>query len=154
MSDRDGVIEAMIRYGRACDSRDYALLDTCFSEDAVVRYTRNFSEEIHGRAELAAYLARALTTLDATQHLFGNFEVDVEDGKGHFRCYVQAQHVRLDAPGGHLFTVGGRYENDVERGDDGLWRLTLLDFEPTWTGGNPDVLGHVMPDDAPVRLQA
>jgi SnoaL-like domain len=154
MSDRGGVIECMVRYGRACDTRDYALLETCFTEDAVIRYTRSFADDIHGRAALVAYLTHALTVLDATQHLFGNFEVSVEGDTGRFRCYVQAQHVRLAAPGGHLFTVGGRYENDVVRGDDGLWRMTLLDFEPTWTGGNPHVLDHVMPDDAPVRHPA
>jgi hypothetical protein len=151
MSDRDGVIECMVRYGRACDMRDYSLLATCFTEAAVIRYTRSFSDEIHGRAALETYLGHALTTLDATQHLFGNFEVEANSDEGRFRCYVQAQHVRLDAEGGHLFTVGGRYHNDVVRGEDGLWRMTVLDFEPTWTGGNPDVLGHVMPDDAPVR---
>jgi hypothetical protein len=151
MSDRDGVVECMARYGRACDTRDYALLETCFTENAVIRYTRSFSEEIHGRAELETYLVHALTALDATQHLFGNFEVEVDGGAGRFRCYVQAQHVRLDAPGGHLFTVGGRYENDCVRGPDGLWRMTQLDFEPTWTGGNPDVLAHVIPDDAPIK---
>jgi hypothetical protein len=154
MSDRDGVTECMIRYGRACDMRDYALLATCFTDDAVIRYTRSFADEIQGREALGTYLAHALTTLDATQHLFGNFEVSVDGDAAHFTCYVQAQHVKLAAPGGHLFTVGGRYANDAVRGDDGLWRMTLLDFEPTWTGGNPEVLGHVMPDDAPVRQQA
>jgi hypothetical protein len=151
MSDRDGVVECMVRYGRACDSRNYALLETCFTDDAVIRYTRSFADEIHGRADLETYLVRALTTLDATQHLFGNFEVETDGATGRFRCYVQAQHVRLEAAAGHLFTVGGRYENEVVRGGDGLWRMTLLDFEPTWTGGNPDVLSHVMPADAPVR---
>jgi hypothetical protein len=153
VSARDDIVEAMVRYGRACDLRDYALLDTCFTEDTVVRYTRSFAEDIHGRAALAEYLAGALTTLDATQHLFGNFEVEHDDDRGRFSCYVQAQHVRLGAAGGHLFTVGGRYENEVERGDDGVWRMSSLDFEPTWTGGNPEVLGHVMPDDAPARQQ-
>jgi hypothetical protein len=154
MSDRDGVIESMVRYGRACDTRDYALLATCFTDDAVIRYTRSFADELHGRAALATYLSHALTALDATQHLFGNFEVACDGDEAHFSCYVQAQHVLLGAPGGHLFTVGGRYENDAVRGGDGLWRMALLDFEPTWTGGNPDVLGHVMPADAPVRQQA
>jgi hypothetical protein len=151
MSDRDGVVESMVRYGRACDSRDYALLDTCFTDEALIRYTRSFADDIHGRARLAEYLAHALTPLDATQHLFGNFEVETDGDAGRFSCYVQAQHVRLNTPGGHLFTVGGRYENETIRGADGLWRMTLLDFEPTWTGGNPDVLDHLMPDDAPAR---
>jgi hypothetical protein len=151
MSERDGVVETMVRYGRACDSRDYTVLDTCFTEDAVIRYTRSFADEIAGRAKLAEYLAHALTPLDATQHLFGNFEVELGGETARFRCYVQAQHVKLETPGGHLFTVGGRYENECVRGSDGLWRMTLLDFEPTWTGGNPQVLGHLMPDDAPAR---
>jgi hypothetical protein len=151
MSDRDGVVECMVRYGRACDSRDYTVLETCFTEDAVIRYSASFGEEIPSRAALGEYLAHALTPLDATQHLFGNFEVDADGDTARFRCYVQAQHVRLDAPGGHLFTVGGRYVNDAVRGDDGLWRMTLLTFEPTWTSGNEDVLAHVMPEDAPVR---
>lgn len=151
MGNRDGVIEAMARYGRACDTRNYELLETCFTEDAVIRYSRSFGEEIRGRGALANYLAQALSALDATQHLFGNFEVDAADGEARFRCYVQAQHVRIDAPGGHTYTVGGRYENEAALGDDGLWRIALLEFEPIWTAGNPDVLGHVMPDDAPVR---
>jgi hypothetical protein len=146
MSDAQKVIEAMARYGRAVDSRDHALLETCFTQDAVIRYSSTFSDEIRGRAALADYLDRAVGVLDATQHLFGNFEVDVRGDDASFRCYVQAQHVRLAADGGHLFTVGGRYENTAVRGADGLWRLTLLTFEPTWTGGNPAVLEHVMSD--------
>lgn len=142
MSDRDGVIESMCRYGRAIDTRGWPLLDTCFAEDAVVRYSSAFSEDIRGRADLATYLAHAVSLLDATQHLFGSFEVEIEGDGARFRCQVQAQHVRSTAPGGPLFTVGGRYANEAARGADGLWRMTLLEFEPIWTAGNPDVLAH------------
>jgi hypothetical protein len=141
----------MARYGRACDTRTYELLATCFTANAVIRYSRSFSEELRGRSALEQYLMHALAPLDATQHLFGSFEADSDGDYARFRCYVQAQHVRLEAPDGHLYTVGGRYENEAERGEDGLWRMTLLVFEPIWTGGNPDVLAHVMPEDAPVR---
>jgi hypothetical protein len=151
VTDRDAIIEAMVRYGRAVDTRDYALLETCFTEDAVIRYSPTFGDEVSGRAGLELYLLNALTPLDATQHLFANFEVEVAatGAHGRFRCGVQAQHVRSNLPGGHLFTVGGRYENDAIRGQDGVWRINLLEFEPTWTGGNPAVLAHVMPPDAP-----
>lgn len=142
--DRDGIVEAMHRYGRACDTKDWSLLATCFTEDAVIRYSATFGDEIPSRDALRDYLVHALTPLDATQHLFGNFEVERDGDTGTFRCYVQAQHVRLAAPGGHLFTVGGRYLNHATRGADGLWRMTLLEFDPIWTGGNPGVLAHVM----------
>ncbi len=151
MDDRGNVIEAMVRYGRAIDTREYGLLESCFTEDAVIRYSSSFADEIRGRAALESYLLDTVTTLEATQHLFGNFEVEVTGDQARFRCYVQAQHVRLGTPGGHLFTVGGRYENTAVRGSDGRWRMTLLEFEPTWTGGNPAVLDHAMPADAPAR---
>jgi hypothetical protein len=151
MSEWARVTESMVRYGRAIDTKDYALLDTCFTEDAVIRYSRSFADDIRGPAALVDYLDHAVGPLTATQHLFGSFEVDLDGDEAFFRCYVQAQHMLLGTPGGHLFTVGGRYANTAVRSDDGLWRMTLLDFEPTWTGGNPEVLGHVMPDDAPAR---
>ena len=151
MNDWTGVTESMARYGRAIDTRNYALFSTCFTEDAVIRYSRSFADDIHGPGALADYLDHAVGPLTATQHLFGNFEVEIDGPNASFRCYVQAQHVLLGTPGGHLFTVGGRYANTAMRGNDGLWRMTLLDFEPTWTGGNHDVLGHVMPHDAPAR---
>jgi SnoaL-like domain len=147
-SDRDGIVETMSRYGRTCDTKDWSLLETCFTADAVIRYSPKFGDEIPSRDSLRDYLVHALTPLDATQHLFGNFEVESDGETGSFRCYVQAQHVRLDAPGGHVFTVGGRYLNRVTLGEDGLWRMTLLEFEPTWTNGNPEVLAHVMHADA------
>ncbi len=146
MTDRDAIVECMARYGRACDTKDFALLEACFTDDAVIVYSPTFGEEIRGRPALADYLAGALTPLDGTQHLFGNFEVAVEPeaGSGRFRCYVQAQHVRNGLPDGSLLTVGGRYENEVVRGGDGTWRMTRLEFEPIWIGGNPAVLGHLM----------
>ena len=150
-TDYELVTESMYRYGRAVDSRDYSVLRSAFTEDAIVRYSTNFSDDLHGIAALKTYLEDNVTQLSATQHLFGNFEVDVADGKGTFRCCVQAQHVQLGAKGGHLFTVGGHYLNHVVRCDDGLWRMTLLTFEPTWSGGNTEVLGHAMPDDAAAR---
>ena len=145
MSDRDAIVEAMCRYGRAIDTRQLGLLATVFTDDAVIRYSPSFGGELHGIAELEAYLGNALSGLDATQHLFGNFEVEVDGDRGRFRCYVQAQHVRA---GGRVFTVGGRYENRVIRGYDGRWRICRLDFEPIWTAGDREVLEHVMPSDA------
>lgn len=150
-TDYELVCETMSRYGRAIDSRDYDLLETAFVADATIRYSSNFSEDMHGVTALKGFLKENVSRLSATQHLFGNFEVDVAEGKGSFRCYVQAQHVALGTPDGHLFTVGGRYRNDIVRCDDGLWRMTLMEFEPTWTGGNAQVLDHTMPQDAAAR---
>jgi hypothetical protein len=148
-SDRDEIVEAMAWYGRAIDRRDWGLLEKAFLPDAVIRYA-GFGGELAGIPALVEYLEGAIPGLDATQHLFGSFIVDTEGDSGHFSCYVQAQHVRL-AAGEHAttFTVGGYYENDVRRGPDG-WRMTLLDFVPTWTSGNPAVIEHIPGEHAAV----
>ncbi len=146
MSDRDAIVETMCRYGRAIDSRDFELLATAISDDAVIRYSSSFGDELNGIVELKAYVANAIAGLDATQHLFGNFEVEIEGDGARIRCYVHAQHLRA---GGRLFTVGGRYDNTAVRSEDGYWRISRLDFHPIWTGGDPEVLDHVMKGSNP-----
>jgi hypothetical protein len=139
--DRELITEAMANYGWAVDTRDYALLRRTFTADTTIMYSR-FGRPIEGIDELEAYLRSTLAPLDATQHLFANFVVTQDGREGHFRCVVQAQHVR----GELRFTVGGSYEVDVVR-DDG-WRIARLDFWPTWLAGDPSVLEHVLEPEA------
>ena len=146
-TDREQIVELMTFYGRALDTREPALLRRAFTDDAVIDYG-NFGGALRGLAALDAYMDEALTPLDATQHLFGSFSVEVDGDTGQFHCLVQAQHVREDADGGHLYTVGGHYVNEVCRTAHG-WRMTRLTFIPTWRGGNPAVLAHVEDASAP-----
>jgi hypothetical protein len=142
-ADRDLITETMANYGWAVDTRDYSLLRRTFTAETTVAYSR-FGRPIRGIDELEAYLRTTLAPLDATQHLFANFVITHENDRGHFRCVVQAQHVR----GGDRFTVGGSYEIDVVR-EDG-WRIAKMDFWPTWLSGDPAVLEHVLePEPSP-----
>lgn len=140
-SDYEQIVELMAVYGRMCDARQYELLDACFVPDGVIRYM-GFGEPLVGTDAIREFLERALTPLDATQHLFGNFTVDIEGESGSFRCLVQAQHARGGVDGGHLYTIGGHYENQLVRTQDG-WRMTELVFWVTWKAGNPTILAHV-----------
>jgi hypothetical protein len=148
VTDREQVLDLMVRYGRACDTKDWDLLASCFVPDAVIRY-RSFGEEIRGVRALEEYLRGALDPLDATQHLFTNFAYELDGDLGRFRCSLQAQHVRTACAGGPLFTVGGTYEIDVARNADG-WRIRRLQFEPIWMDGNPEVLEHII-EHVPAR---
>lgn len=140
-SDRDEIVELMVRYGASIDTRDFALLRTCFTPDAVVSYASFAGEELRGADALDAFLRRSAGTLDATHHMFLNFTVDADGDTGRFTCAVQAQHIVYNTPEGDIFTVGGNYANDVVRTPEG-WRMTRLDFKPIWTAGNPALVEH------------
>lgn len=139
-SDRDHVVELMIRYGVALDRRDWSMFRACFTPDIVAVYEGFGTYEGHDALE--GFVRPSVEPLDATQHLFANFLVQLDGDGASFQCYVQAQHVKQDLPGGHLFTIGGPYDNHAVRTPDG-WKMDRFKFWVTWTGGNPDVLHHV-----------
>jgi hypothetical protein len=144
ISDRDQVIEMMVSYGAAIDRRDWTLFRRCFTHDVLAVY-EGFGE-FTGYDAVEEFVRPSVEPLDATQHMLTNFLVKLDGDAATFQCYVQAQHIRQDASGGHLFTVGGPYDNGAIRTPDG-WRMDRFRFTATWTAGNPDVLHHVEMDE-------
>ena len=139
MSDRDDVIETMILYGVTIDRKDWAGLAACFTDDCVAEYQG--WGKFRGGREVANFCRHGVVDLDATQHLFGNFLVQLSGDEASCQFYVQAQHYLASAPGGPVFTVGGYYDNAARRTSAG-WRISRFMFLATWTTGNPEVLAH------------
>jgi hypothetical protein len=144
MSERDDVVELMVRYGAGIDRKDWALFRRCFTTDVHAVY-EGFGE-FHGYEALEAFVRPSVEPLDATQHLLTNFLVQLDGDKATFQCYVQAQHIRNAAAGGHFFTIGGPYDNRALRTAEG-WRMDRFHFKVAWTSGNPAVLHHVEMDE-------
>lgn len=143
-TQRDEIVELFTRYGWACDTKDWTLLESCFYPDATIDYS-GFGHAIEGYQPLEDYLRQALDALDATQHLFTNFAVEIAGDECTFRCGMRAQHVRRSATDGPLFEVAGTYHVAARRSEDG-WRMTELRYTPIWMSGNPNVLAHIMED--------
>lgn len=144
MSDRDDVVELMVRYGAGIDRKDWELFRRCFTPGIHAVY-EGFGE-FHGYEALEEFVRPSVEPLDATQHTLTNFLVQLSGDTAEFQCYVIANHVRKDAAEGHLFTVGGPYDNRAVRTDDG-WRIDRFRFWASWTSGNPAVLHHVEMDE-------
>ncbi len=144
MSDRDDIIETMIRYGVAIDRKDWNGIAACFTDDCVADYQG--WGEFRGGREISEFCRHGVTELDATQHLFANFLVEQAGDDASFQCYVQAQHYLASASAGTTFTIGGYYDNAARRTAAG-WRISGFMFRAMWTTGNPGVLGHQDMDD-------
>jgi len=132
-----------VRYATALDRRDWALLHTFFTPDVEGDY--GGGRPLHGHEAGEAMCRQALEPLTVSQHLLGNFMVEVSGDTASSSCYLQAQHVKPGTPGGDNFIVAGTYTDRLVRTADG-WRIARRRLEVTWTAGNPDVLRV----DAPV----
>ncbi len=131
--DERDIVRVALRYARALDTKDWALLDEVFLPDATAELgSRTLLEGIEA---IRQRIRTALEALDASQHLVGNHEVDVVADTATHRCYVQAQHVRRAAPGGPNYIVAGIYEDRLVRTATG-WRIAHRTLSVTWTEGN------------------
>jgi len=133
LTDVREIDDLLIRYATALDTRDWALLATCFVPDSIATFG-TFGEFRTVEAIVEA-LRKWLEPLDATQHLIANVAAEIDGDSARSRCYVVAQHVR----NGQQFTLGGTYVDVHRRTPDG-WLIVSRRLDVTWTQGDPAVV--------------
>jgi 3-phenylpropionate/cinnamic acid dioxygenase small subunit len=132
VNDRSDISDLLVRYATALDTRDWDLLHSCFTEDAVVDFDR-----LGGRKDGWAAIRGAVglvTGFDRTQHFLGNMTITIDNDEAQASTYVQAHHV-ID---GDLFTVAGAYHDQIVRTPAG-WRIAYRRLEPVWQSGNSEL---------------
>lgn len=135
--DEKAIIDLTIAYTWALDTRDFEVLRDVFCPDATATLR---TVECDGVDAIIARISGSLARFDATQHLIGNHQVRfVGSDEATCRCHLQSQHVKLGAPGGENFLVGGVYEDRVVRTEAG-WRIKHRTMRQVWTGGNQDLV--------------
>ena len=130
--------DVLIRYARAADQRDWPLLDRVFDPDVEANYNDEFKPS--GRAEVVALMAGMLGPCGPTQHLLGNFSIEVNGSEATSRCYVRAAHSSADENEAGVYEIWGEYRSHLVRSDD-RW---LIDRHELWLDretGSRDVLG-------------
>ena len=134
--DEREIHQVALRYCRALDTKNWALLDDVFVPDATAQL--GSPAVLDGIETIRTRIRTALEHLDESQHLVGNHEVAVDGDTGAHRCYLQAQHIRAAADGGPNWMVAGRYEDRLVRTDAG-WRIAHRTLTVMWTDGNVGV---------------
>jgi 3-phenylpropionate/cinnamic acid dioxygenase small subunit len=133
LADRRAIEDALIAYAHALDTRDYPRLRECLAADVRVRY--GGSSWLEGVEPVAQFCARALDSLDASQHRIGSVAVKLERSRAASVSYLCAEHLK----DGRRFTVGGRYVDQWTRTLAG-WRIAQRELVILWTDGDPRVL--------------
>jgi ketosteroid isomerase-like protein len=138
LADRAAIVDAVIAYATALDTRDWARLGSLFTDDARWEYAGS-GERLSGPDAIVARISASLERFDATHHLNGNHVAAVDGNEAEHTCYYQAQHVRRGLPGGEKFLSGGRYDDRLRRTPDG-WQFTHRRITSVWSEGNPAVI--------------
>ncbi len=122
ISNRLEIQDLLTRYTVAIDTKDWKLLDSCFTPDAQLDYKS--SGGISGPyPEVRAWLEKALAPFTVTQHLISNTTLTFDGDTARARTYV-INPMGLPKPDGGLqiFTVGGYYNDRLVNTEDG-WRI-------------------------------
>ena len=136
LDERD-VTAVALRYCRALDAKDWALLGDVFLDDSTAEL--GTGSVLVGLEAIVGRIRAALDHLDLSQHLVGNHEVVVDGDTAAHRCYLQAQHIRRAAQGGPHYIVAGRYDDRLVRTTSG-WRIAHRSLTVMWTEGNVAVV--------------
>ena len=124
------VADVLVRYATGIDSKDWALLRSCFTDDCIADY--GDIGTWHGADEIAAWMEQSHAPCGHTLHRITNIAV-TPDGDGvTTRCYVDALVMMADNESGARAI--GYYDDALVPTDDG-WkiarrRFTLVRMEP------------------------
>lgn len=133
---RQSIVEIGLRYARAIDQCDSVAFCSCFTSDAL---WVSSVHEARGHTEIGIVLERALSNLDATQHVTTNFEVVVDVSRATMRSCFVATHVRSPFP---HYVMGGFYTDDLVLTESG-WRISERRLTIQWTTGDASIVGSL-----------
>lgn len=132
-ADQAAIRELLLSYPRALDARDWNAYADAFAPDGTFEI---MGQVRTGREDIAAGPARDLTRFDRTQHLVTNQEIAVDGDTATARQYVLAIHVPDGAAPDQHADIGGCYDCDCVRTDEG-WKFARVRLEIWWTAGVP-----------------
>ena len=141
LSDRAEIHDLIVRYGWAIDTKDWALLDSCFTEDAFVDYSSNPGGKVGPYREIRGWLEKVMSAFPVTQHLMSNIDVQLDGDRATCRTMVTNPQGAKKRDGGlHFFYVGARYDDELVRTAGG-WRISKRVETTLWFEGSlPDEL--------------
>jgi hypothetical protein len=128
IADRLAIQDVMTRYANGVDTRDKDLYASAFVEDLRISGGFGTGPEVQGREAWVAWVWRQLERFGPTQHLMGNYVVELRGDQATMRTYVQATHIMADDPKTTL-TLWATYHDELVRDGD-IWRITDHRLEP------------------------
>ena len=136
-ADQREIVRLLDRYAEALDTRTWALLDEVFAPEVEFDFG---AWRATSRAEAVAAIRSYLDACGPTQHLLGNYRVEIDCERATSRVYVRAFHLGIGAAQGLVYEMGGEYRDELRRTPDG-WRSFRRHASVLFETGSRAVLG-------------
>ena len=135
--DRFAIESVLIDYALACDRRDWSMLDDVFLPDVTADYAGEY--RVDSRKQLVAMIRSMLGGCGPTQHMLGNFRVEIGGDTATAACYIRAVHAGSGQRTDLTYEIWGEYRDRLVRTADG-WRIAARELEVFRETGTRDVL--------------
>ena len=132
IDDYLAIVAVLNRYADVCDTKDFDRFVDVFTADATMDYST--IPDVHvGPREIADNVRRNLGGCGATQHLLGNYEVEVDGEMARASCKVRAFHLGIGEQEGETFEALATYRDRLVRTPAG-WRIAArtMDVAVLW----------------------
>lgn len=148
LTDREAAVDSLYRFVWALDEGSDELSASSLTEDAVMtlHFTHNGAtpRDVNGRKVIVDLLMSAVgRPLDST-HMATNVRCEIDGDKAKLQAQILAQHFRkgegVGAEFGDYYLFGNIYHCDIERAEEGVWRISHITIRAQWTQGNPEVM--------------
>jgi ketosteroid isomerase-like protein len=141
VDDRYAIIELTNRFACAVDEHDWRAVASVFAPDVVIDYSTG--THLVGPDAMVKLIRGVLDGSGPSQHLVGNFIVDVDGDRARASCYVRT--FIAGAPGSPV--ADSAYENFAVYHDelvrtDGVWRVAQRRADILHEHGDLRVLGR------------
>lgn len=125
MTDKQDIVDVLIRYATGIDRRDWPLFRTVFTDDCVLDY--GDIGVWHGVDAVTEFMDLAHAGAGHTMHRMTNHVIEITNDAATARTYVDGLIMAADNNSG--VNAVGLYDDELVRGADG-WRIARRRFTP------------------------
>jgi hypothetical protein len=137
VEDRIEIVAVLDRYAEALDQRRWELLEQVFVPDVHFDFGEWSARSL---PEAVATIRSYLDGCGPSQHLLGNYRIELDGDRATSRVYVRASHVGVGRADGKSYEMTGEYADELRRTPAG-WRSVKRRAQVFFELGSREVLG-------------
>lgn len=150
LSDREACIDTFLRFTQGLDECNSQLITSAWTEDAIRDLTPIQKIDLSPgvtttRDAIVSQTLNGVGRMDS-HHLVSNWRVHIQGDKACMTGVGLAQHYPATlGPQPEVnkrLLMGNRYNVELRKAEDGLWRMSKLILSNGWTEGNLEVMKH------------
>tara|TARA_B100001146_G_scaffold219342_1_gene226401 strand:- start:213 stop:623 length:411 start_codon:yes stop_codon:yes gene_type:complete len=118
------ISKILFNYAKACDEKNWPLLDDVFHESAIAIYG---DHQCTGLNEIKSFLSESLRSIGDAQHLLTNIQIEVNEDNASSTSYLSSLQMINDI-NPMPSQVWGQYKDNLIR-DNGVWKITRKELK-------------------------